>query len=152
MINLSVIGRLGADAEVVDGKNGKFVKFRMATDDKRKGKVETSWFSVILDGDRFLKVAEYLKKGKLVFVTGFESIELYNANDGTTKFSRNISGNNIEFISSGNNSGNTTSETEVTVGTFKPKTEEKVEVPITKESFPPTQPSSDDNNDYDLPF
>ena len=65
MVTINVIGRLGADAEVVNGTKGQFVSFRMASNEKRvvdgERKEITSWFKVTLNGDRFLKLAEYLK-------------------------------------------------------------------------------------------
>lgn len=120
MVNISIIGRLGADAEVLDGKNGKFLKFRMATNEKKNNEIVTDWFNVTFNGDRFLKASEWLKKGKMVMVNGAESVSTYQANDGTTKISRDIRGYNFEFISNGE-SGGTTSNTneEITVGTLK---------------------------------
>ena len=33
MVNVNVVGRLGADAELIKGENGTFLSFRMAVDD-----------------------------------------------------------------------------------------------------------------------
>ena len=113
MNTIYVIGRLGADAELINGKNGQFVSFRMASDERRNGEKTTSWFKVTLNGDRAAKLAEYLTKGKLVNVVGTESVSTYQAKDGTTQISRDISASNIEFISTGT-SGQTATETTVT--------------------------------------
>ena len=130
MVNVNIIGRLGADAELINGKNGPFLSFRMAVDDRKRNgdKTEkiTSWFRVTLNGERSSKLVEYLTKGKLVNVTGTESVGIYNSKDGTPQVSREVSANNIEFISVG--SGSTASDsstTEVTTGKFaeKPKVE-----------------------------
>jgi single-strand DNA-binding protein len=111
MNTIHVIGRLGADAELINGKNGQFVSFRMASDERRNGEKVTSWFKVTLNGDRAAKLAEYLTKGKLVNVVGSETVGTYQAKDGTTQVSRDISASNIEFISVGNGQ---TAETTVT--------------------------------------
>ena len=130
MVNVNIIGRLGADAELINGKNGPFLSFRMAVDDRKRNgdKTEkiTSWFRVTLNGERSSKLVEYLTKGKLVNVTGTESVGIYNSKDGTPQVSREVSANNIEFISVG--SGSTASDsstTEVTTGKLaeKPKVE-----------------------------
>jgi single-strand DNA-binding protein len=123
MVNVNVIGRLGADAELIDGKNGKFISFRLATDDRKNNEKVTSWFRVTLNGDRATKLVEYLTKGKLVNVIGTETVGTYQAKDGTTQISRDISASNIEFVSVG--SGSTASDTatsethSVTTGDFK---------------------------------
>ena len=69
----------------------------------------------------------YLTKGKLVNVIGAERVGIYNAKDGTPQVSRDISANNIEFISVG--SGSTSSDaatSEVTTGKLVEKPKEKV--------------------------
>ena len=130
MVNVNIIGRLGADAELINGKNGPFLSFRMAVDDRKRNgdKTEkiTSWFRVTLNGDRSSKLVEYLTKGKLVNVIGTESVGIYNSKDGTPQVSREISANNIEFVSVGSGSTASDSSTaEVTTGKLaeKPKVE-----------------------------
>ena len=83
----------------------------MASDERRNVEKTTSWFKVTLNGDRAAKLAEYLTKGKLVNVVGTETVGTYQAKDGTTQVSRDISASNIEFISVGNGQ---TAETTVT--------------------------------------
>ena len=125
MVNVNVIGRLGADAELIDGKNGKFISFRLATDDGKNKNNEriTTWFRVTLNGDRVTKLVEYLTKGKLINVIGTETVGTYQAKDGSTQISREINASNIEFVSVG--SGSTASDTatsetpSVTTGDFK---------------------------------
>lgn len=145
MVNVNVIGRLGADAELINGKNGQFLSFRMAVDDRVKNEKTTTWFRVTLNGDRVAKLAEYLTKGKLINVIGTETVGIYNAKDGTPQVSRDIAASNVEFVSVG--SGSTASDsavetkdtTEVTTGKF----EKKPTVAAT---------ASADSSDDDLPF
>ena len=126
MVNVHIIGRLGADSELVNGKNGQFLSFRLATDDRKNGEKTTSWFRVNLNGERAPKLLEYLKKGKLISVTGTETVSTYQAKDGSTQISRDINASNIEFIPIGreNADGGVTTTQEktadaVTTGTFK---------------------------------
>ena len=145
MVNVNVIGRLGADAELINGKNGQFLSFRMAVDDRVKNEKTTTWFRVTLNGDRVTKLAEYLTKGKLINVIGTETVGIYNAKDGTPQISRDIAASNVEFVSVG--SGSTASDsavetkdtTEVTTGKF----EKKPTVAAT---------ASADSSEDDLPF
>ena len=127
-VKVNVIGRLGADAEVREGKNGKFVTFRVATDEYKNNTNETIWLSVSDFTPRTLKLAEYLKKGKLIDVSGVESCRLYNDKNGQAQIARDILADRVEFVSAGT-SGNTSSTTESTAtnvptdcGTLKPPT------------------------------
>lgn len=123
MVNVNIIGRLGANAELINGENGTFLSFRMAVDDgkNKNGDRLTSWFRVTLNGDRATKLVEYLTKGKLVNVIGTEKVSIYNAKDGTPQISREISANNIEFISVGNGTTSEASTTEVSTGKLEEK-------------------------------
>lgn len=122
MVNINVIGRLGADAELINGKNGQFASFRMAVDDRKKNEKVTTWFRVTLNGDRAGKIVEYLTKGKLVNVVGTEVVDTYQSTkDGTTQVSREINASNIEFVSVG--SGSTASDTTVETTTAPANTE-----------------------------
>lgn len=121
MVNINIVGRLGADAELITGKNGKFVSFRMACDDRKNNEKITSWFRVTLNGERAEKLVEYLTKGKLINVIGTETVGTYTAKDGTIQVSRDINATNVEFISvgSGTTSSDTATEAEpVTTGKF----------------------------------
>ncbi len=144
MVIVNVLGRLGADAELVSGKNGQFLSFRMATDDRKSGEKITTWFRVTLNGDRAPKIVEYLTKGKLVNVIGTESVGTYQAKDGTTQVSREINASNIEFVSVG--SGATQSEE-----TKVEKTEIETGVLAKKEKPVPVASKAPSEED-DLPF
>lgn len=144
MVNINVLGRLGADAELVSGKNGQFVSFRMATDDRKGGEKITTWFRVTLNGDRATKLVEYLTKGKLVNVFGTESVGTYQAKDGTTQVSRDINANSIEFVSIG--SGSTqTEETKV-------EKTETVDTGLLKKEKVEAKAATASSVDDDLPF
>ena len=146
MVNINVIGRLGADAELINGKNGQFASFRLAVDDRKNGEKTTSWFRVTLNGDRVGKIVEYLTKGKLVNVMGTESVGTYQAKDGSTQVSRDINASNVEFISVG--SGSTASDT--SAETTTETTTEAVSTGTLKKPVAKTAAASEPEDD--LPF
>lgn len=110
IVNLN--GRLGADAEVKNGKSGnQFLTFRVATDEFKNGNKGTAWFNVIADAtDRNMKMVQYLTKGKLVNIVGTETVDLYTNKNGEPQISRDIRAYNIDFVSVGG-SGDTSNQT-----------------------------------------
>lgn len=82
MLQAQVIGFLGADAEV-KGENGKeFTTFRVAhterwVDGQGNQREATQWVDVIMSGKP--KVAEYLKRGQLVFCSGHVKLRCYSS-------------------------------------------------------------------------
>lgn len=86
MIRISVIGRLGQDA-VVNDVNGKTViNFSMAYSEKFKNQQgqdvdKTTWVSCAYWTDK-LNVANYLKKGTLIYMEGKPEAKTY-LNDKT---------------------------------------------------------------------
>ncbi len=150
MVNVNVIGRLGHDSELVNGKNGQFVSFRMATDEFKNGEKGTAWLRVTYNGERALKLQEWLKKGKLVNVVGSETVGIYTDKNGQPQVSRDINANHVEFVSVG--SGQTQSDMSVDE-VAKAAVTGKVEKP--KVATVPPQTSEEvltfDDTD-DLPF
>lgn len=55
--------RLGADAELRETDNGKFVSLQGAYDYRSKGEDRTQWIDLVLTGPRAEKVQPHLKKG-----------------------------------------------------------------------------------------
>ncbi|MEY2152233.1 single-stranded DNA-binding protein [Rhodanobacter sp. 115] len=60
--------RLGRDARMVEGQNGKFASLSLAYDtyDSSKGERVPQWIGATLNGTRAENLMEYLKKGTLV--------------------------------------------------------------------------------------
>jgi len=86
MIKLQIVGNLGADCiqKEVNGKN--VINFNVAHTEKFKDaqgnvKEKTIWANCAYWTDR-TAVAQYLKKGKLVFVDGSPEVEAYTNKDG----------------------------------------------------------------------
>lgn len=144
MVNVNIIGRLGADAELVNGKNGQFISFRMAVDDRKNNEKITTWFKVNFYSDRSAKLAEYLTKGKLINVVGTETVGTYSAKDGSTQISRDVVASNIEFVSVG--SGGTSSDTTVETKEATEVTTGKLEKPVVAKATVANEPEDD------LPF
>ena len=69
MLHFSLIGYLGADAEVKNFSSGDYVTFRVAHNFKEGDKERTLWVSCYLKGSGG-KLLDYLKKGTSVFVCG----------------------------------------------------------------------------------
>lgn len=74
MLQLTIIGNLGADAQVGHTEKGAFVSFNVADTDRwtdAQGQVheETKWIGVIVNGENE-KLLPYLKRGTMVCVTG----------------------------------------------------------------------------------
>ena len=69
MLHFSLIGNLGADAEVKNFSSGDYVVFRVAHNFREGDKERTQWVSCYLKGSGG-KLLDYLKKGASVFVCG----------------------------------------------------------------------------------
>lgn len=89
MLQLQIIGNLGADAEVRNTNGAQFLTFRVAHTnrytDRTTGEVResTTWVSCTMNGDGG-NLRQYLKQGTKVYVYGDVSTRLYvSSKDGT---------------------------------------------------------------------
>ena len=89
MLQLQIIGNLGADAEVRNTNGAQFLTFRVAHTnrytDRNTGEVResTTWVSCTMNGDGG-NLRQYLKQGTKVYVYGDVSTRLYvSSKDGT---------------------------------------------------------------------
>ncbi len=90
MMNLTVTGNLGADAELKTTPKGDTVcEFRVASSAGRKGSESTTWVRCALWGKRGEGLAQYLTKGTPVCVVGEMSVREYTS-QGATKFSLEV--------------------------------------------------------------
>lgn len=83
MLQLNVIGHLGADAEVKEANGKKFVSFNVAHTEKWTGAdnvrhESTTWVSCALNGDG-QNILPYLKRGTCVFVQGRAQLRVYSS-------------------------------------------------------------------------
>jgi single-strand DNA-binding protein len=111
MIKLQAIGHLGKDCitNTVNGKN--VINFSVAHSEKYKDAqgnlVErTTWVECAYWTDR-TGIAQYLTKGRQVFVEGQPEVRTYPKNDGTTGASLTVRISNVQLLG-GNAQGGAT--------------------------------------------
>ena len=104
MLQITAIGHVGSDAEKKDQNGKKFTTFRIAhndtwTDDAGNANSNTMWIDCILNDHP--KVAEFIKAGTQVAVTGTISLRIYSSQkDRCMKAGLTIKVRNIELLGS----------------------------------------------------
>lgn len=99
-----IIGRIGKTPETRFTQSGQqATSFSVATDesykDKQGNKVEaTEWHNVTAWGKTSEFVANYLDKGRLVYVEGKLETKKYTAKDGTEKYTTKIIADRIQAL------------------------------------------------------
>lgn len=102
MLQITAIGHVGSDAEKKDQNGKKFTTFRIAhndtwTDDAGNAHSNTMWIDCILNDHP--KVAEFIKAGTQVAVTGSISLRIYSSQkDRCMKAGLTIKVRNIELL------------------------------------------------------
>lgn len=104
MLKLQVIGNLGRDA-VLNQVNGKSViNFTIAHNERYKDNTgtireRTQWIDCAFWTDRST-LAQYLLKGKLVYVEGSPVVEMYTSKDGKQGVALRLRVQDVQFIGS----------------------------------------------------
>ena len=102
-----VIGNLGGDPEMRYTANGDAVtSFNVATNRRyttRDGeqREETEWFRVVTWRQLAEQCNQYLTKGRRVYVEGRLKSDTWTGQDGTTRFTNEITANQVVFLDSG---------------------------------------------------
>lgn len=78
MINITVAGRLGKDAEMRQAGSSQVCSFSVACDTGFGDRKQSHWFECSLWGNRGQAMQQYLKKGQEVVVIGEFSERDYN--------------------------------------------------------------------------
>ena len=78
MQHMILTGRVGSAAETRSAGSGTVTNFSLAVDQGWGDKKQTNWYRVAIWGDRGSKLAQYIKKGEKVAVTGELLIGEYN--------------------------------------------------------------------------
>jgi len=106
MIKLQVIGNLGADCitKEINGKN--VINFNVAHSEKFKDsmgnlKERTTWVNCAYWTDR-TAVAQYLKKGKTVYVEGYPEAEAYTNKEGQPAATLRLRVFNLQLLGGAN--------------------------------------------------
>ena len=109
MNKLTIIGNLTRDAELRTTSTGVNVcDFTVAVNrrnrnrDAQNGQPEADFFRVSAWRERGELCAKYLAKGRKVCVVGPVSVRTYQANDGTTRASLEVTAEDVEFLSARN--------------------------------------------------
>lgn len=101
---ITIVGYLGRDPELHYTPQGTAVcNFSVATTEKRKngrGEMEehTIWFRVAAWGRQAEVAAEYLAKGRQVYVEGRLRLEEYTDRDGNPRTSAEVNASDIHFL------------------------------------------------------
>jgi single-strand DNA-binding protein len=101
---ITIVGYLGRDPELRFTQQGMAVcNMSVATTEKRKnarGVVEehTIWFRVTAWGRQAETAAEYLVKGRQVYVDGRLRLEQYTDREGNLRISPEVNANDIHFL------------------------------------------------------
>ena len=101
-----IIGRLGRDPEVRYTQGGQAVaSFSVATDHKWTNKSgekqeKTEWHRIKAWGKLAELCAEYLSKGRQVYIEGRIETSEYTDKDGVKKYSTEINAQEIQFLDS----------------------------------------------------
>ena len=100
-----LVGNLGRDPELRYTPQGTPVcTFSLATNERRKGeqggeqKELTTWFRVTLWGRQAETAAQYLQKGRPVYVEGRLRVEEYTSKEGGRRYSLEVSATDLQFI------------------------------------------------------
>lgn len=104
MIRFEAIGRIGKDAEVKDFGGNQVINFTIAVSEKYKDKSgnmqeTTTWISVAKWGNN-TALAQYIKKGDMIYVSGKPNNRAYLAPDGTAKVDNGITAFEIQLLGS----------------------------------------------------
>lgn len=81
MIIASIVGNLGADAEVKEINGKHYASLRVASTSRRGTNPTTTWVSVLSSYSE--KLMPYLKKGQSVFVSGEMDVKGFTKKDGS---------------------------------------------------------------------
>ena len=106
-----IIGRLGAKPEVRNTPGGASVgNFSVATNetwmDKNNQKQErTEWHRVVVWGKLAELCANYLDKGRQVYVEGRLQTRQWQDKDGATKYTTEVVANTVQFLDRGASAG-----------------------------------------------
>lgn len=109
---LQVSGHLGADAEVRFTQGGqKVTTLRIASNSKKQGREETTWWKATIWGDRFDKMVPYLKKGSAVIVIGeLSKPTIYTDKEGNSQVSLELTAEIVKFSPFGKSSSSDQSD------------------------------------------
>lgn len=106
MNKLILIGNLTADPQLRTTPNGVSVcDFNLAVNERKGGESAATYFRVTAWRQLGENCHKYLAKGRKVFVSGPVSARTYQAQNGETRVSLEVTAEDVEFLSSRQESG-----------------------------------------------
>jgi single-strand DNA-binding protein len=100
MNNITIYGALGRDAEVKYSQASMPIITLNVADSVGYGdKKNTNWWNVVLLGNQFEKLAQYLVKGQSVIITGEVHYEQYEKKDGSKGSKLKLVGSKCQLVS-----------------------------------------------------
>ena len=150
-----LLGNLGADPELRHTQSQNQVcTLRIATTERRKGQDgqwtdHTEWHSVVTWGKTAENCAQYLKKGRQVFIEGKLQTRKWQDKNGENRYTTEIVANAVQFVGGreGGGRGQGSSDYE---GSSVPSYGSAASYGGGDETLPPSAPVAFD--DDDIPF
>ena len=106
MNKVFLIGNLTRDPELSETSGGTAVcRFGIAVNRRTSGNEQTDFYNVTAFRNLAETIAKYKKKGDKVAVVGDIQIRNYDANDGSKRTAVDVIVQDIEFLGSRNNAG-----------------------------------------------
>ena len=104
---VELLGRVGADPDLKYSQNGTAVcQLRLATDRRRQnGETEADWHSIVCWGKQAEAVAEYVRKGNRLYVSGSLAQNSYETEDGQRRYRTEVHAQEVVFLDSNGNGG-----------------------------------------------
>lgn len=121
-----IVGNLGRDPELRYTPQGDPVcSFTLATNEKRKDKSgelqdHTTWFKVTLWGKKAEAAAQYLAKGRPVYIEGRLRVEEWTDRDGKPRHTLEVNGTEMQFIGGNKQDGEAPKTKAANAGQFDP--------------------------------
>ena len=106
-----IVGNLGRDPELRYTPQGTPVcTFSVATSERRKSREGdqeeiTTWFRVQVWGRQADSAAQYLMKGRQVYVEGRLRLEEWQDREGKQRYTLNVNATDVKFIDRGSGDG-----------------------------------------------
>lgn len=99
MNQTNIIGNLGTDVSLRETGSGTPVcNFRVATNEYHNGKQYTEWHRVVVWGNQAKNCAQYLSKGRKVFISGSNKTRVWKDKDNLEHQTTEIHAQRVEFL------------------------------------------------------
>ena len=104
---VELLGRVGSDPELRRTQSGTaVVQLRLATDRRREnGKDETDWHTIVCWAKQAEAVAEYVRKGERVYVSGRLQQQSWETDAGERRSRTEVHAHEVIFLGTGNGQG-----------------------------------------------